>query len=227
MEQREACPRVTDDKGATDLCTQRAPSSMNVGCIPVAASAHSPRPPPPCRELRILCEWNPSIAHIAERSPSSLSHVQGPEAATLITASPPTFPATQLTSLEKSPWNPALVWGDDTLLFCSKRWCSVVLARGSALQAECSSLAGEGGISLQVWDETGTSKSIKIFHLPKDTNAQVNTAATELDWAHHTNELWWLYCFLDCLVRLSKVTFPDSEVVTKMSFGETKRGNFA
>lgn len=65
----------------------------------------------------------------------------------------------------------------------------MVLAMGSNLQAECSSLAGEGGICLQVWDETGTSKSIKTFHIPKDTNAQVNTAATELDWAHHTNEL--------------------------------------
>lgn len=106
MGQREACPRVTDDKGAmgtslvvpwlklcistagaigllpswgtqiphatpsgqniskeinlflkgaADLCSQHALFSTNVGCVPVAASAHSPCSPPQCRALRILC----------------------------------------------------------------------------------------------------------------------------------------------------------------------------
>jgi len=40
--------------------------------------------------------------------------------------------------------------------------------------AKHSSLAGEGRICSQVWDVTVTSKSIKSFHLPKDTNAQLN-----------------------------------------------------
>ena len=45
---------------------------------------------------------------------------------------------------------------------------------GSTSLAKHSSLSGEGRICSQVWHATVTSKSVKSFHLPKDTNAQLN-----------------------------------------------------
>ena len=96
------------------------------------------------------------------------------------------------------------MWGGDTLLLCSKRCSSEVsVMEGSTSLAKHSSPAGEGRICSQVWDVTVTSKSIKSFHLPKDTNARINMAAAELDWVHH---LLWC-CFLDCLVKLSYISW--------------------
>lgn len=71
--------------------------------------------------------------------------------------------------------------------------------------------------------QTSASKSITIFFVSqKDDNAQFKIAAVELTWAYHTNRHALSYRSLDCSIKLSKVTFLDSDVVTKMSCAQTK-----
>ncbi|KAF5929817.1 hypothetical protein HPG69_002542 [Diceros bicornis minor] len=50
-------------------------------------------------------------------------------------------------------------------------------------------------------------------------SVQAKIAAAELAWAYHTNKHALSYCALDCSMKLSKVTFPDSEVAAKISCG--------
>lgn len=52
---------------------------------------------------------------------------------------------------------------------------------------------------------------------PKDTNAQLTIVATDLAWAYHTNEDALLGYSLDHTMKLTNVTFLDSEVATKRS----------
>lgn len=67
--------------------------------------------------------------------------------------------------------------------------------------------------------QASVSKPIKsVFMSQKDTSVQSKIAAAELAWAYHTNK-HVLYHFLDCYMKLSEVTFPDSEVATKISCG--------
>lgn len=71
--------------------------------------------------------------------------------------------------------------------------------------------------------QASTSKSIESFFTsPKDTNAQLKIIAGGLVWAYHMNEHSLSYNSLGCLMKLSKITFHDSEVSTKMSCGSTK-----
>lgn len=71
--------------------------------------------------------------------------------------------------------------------------------------------------------QSGASKPIKSgFISRKYTNVQAKVAATELTWAYHTNRHALSYRSLDCSMKLSKVTFSDSEVATKISCGRTK-----
>lgn len=58
-----------------------------------------------------------------------------------------------------------------------------------------------------------------VFMSPKDSSVQSKIAAAGLAWAYHTNKHALPYCSLDCSMRLSKVTFPDSEVATKVPCG--------
>ena len=58
----------------------------------------------------------------------------------------------------------------------------------------------------------------KVFHLLKDTNPQSQVVAQ----ASHTNDQASLYCFLDGSVKLSEVTFPDSEGAIKCPMEEQK-----
>ncbi|XP_058409245.1 uncharacterized protein LOC131412973 [Diceros bicornis minor] len=90
---------------------------------------------------------------------------------------------------------------------------------------------GEGDVKAHMETEShksgmrqaSTLESIQsVFVSQKDTNAQWKIAAAELAWAYHTNEHALSYRSLDCSMKLSKVTFPDSEVATKMSCGRTK-----
>nr|KAF6444299.1 hypothetical protein HJG59_008591 [Molossus molossus] len=90
---------------------------------------------------------------------------------------------------------------------------------------------GEGGVKKHVETEfhksemrqASTFESIQnVLVSQKDTNAQSKIAAAELAWAYHIDEHAFSYRSLDCSMRLSKITFPDSEVATKMSCGRTK-----
>ena len=90
---------------------------------------------------------------------------------------------------------------------------------------------GEGNVKTHMGTEShksgmrqaSTFESIQsVFVSPKHTSAQWKIAAAELAWAYHTNEHALFYCSLDRSVKLSKVTYPDSEVATKMSCGRTK-----
>ncbi|XP_023378429.1 uncharacterized protein LOC105304797 isoform X2 [Pteropus vampyrus] len=68
--------------------------------------------------------------------------------------------------------------------------------------------------------QASVSKPIKsVFMSQKDTSVQSKIAAAELAWAYHTNKHVLSYHFLDCYMKLSEVTFPDSEVATKISCG--------
>ena len=49
--------------------------------------------------------------------------------------------------------------------------------------------------------------------------------ASKLAWAFNKNEYTLLYCILECSVKLSKVTFPDSDVAIKYSVGSSCRGS--
>lgn len=71
--------------------------------------------------------------------------------------------------------------------------------------------------------QASASKPVEsVFMSQKDTNVQSKIAAVELAWAYHMNKHALSYCSLDCSMKLSKVTFPDSEVATKVSCGWTK-----
>lgn len=68
--------------------------------------------------------------------------------------------------------------------------------------------------------QASTSKTAKsVFRSQKDTNVQSKIAAVELAWAYHMNKHVLSYRSLDCFMKLSKVTFPDSEVAAKVSCG--------
>nr|XP_012606182.1 uncharacterized protein LOC105863530 isoform X1 [Microcebus murinus] len=89
---------------------------------------------------------------------------------------------------------------------------------------------GEGDVKKHMETESHKSgmrqaslESIQsVFISQKDISVQSKIAAAELAWAYHTNEHALSYRSLDCSMKLSKVTFPDSEVATKMSCGRTK-----
>ena len=48
-----------------------------------------------------------------------------------------------------------------------------------------------------------------------DTHAQSQIMPAELICMYHTNNHTLSWCFLDCSINLSKVTFPDSMVETR------------
>lgn len=50
--------------------------------------------------------------------------------------------------------------------------------------------------------------------------------ATELPWEYFTNNHAVSYCSLDFSMKLSKVTFPDSQIETKLHCGKTKEKIF-
>lgn len=58
--------------------------------------------------------------------------------------------------------------------------------------------------------------------LGNEISIHPKVAAGELAWASYTDRHALSYGCLDCSMRLSKVTFPDSEVVTKIFCGQTK-----